>query len=185
MNPKEKVANIISDLLEGRNISIGEEEADDFVERIMEASIEEDISEFTLDNWRESLHDSYDLMEGLTVNEVEEIIEHLLFSQDQEITRYWAEICKDEKIKTASKAEQMIQLRIKLAREQWELKYENFVPSEKILGQRFGQLIWNAMCAYATVTSDREIIDKLFYVENNTLKAILTKYINDGKELQS
>lgn len=52
------------------------------------------------------------------------------------------------------------------------------IPKDKINGERFGQLIFNAICSNRF--GDAEIADKLYYIENSELEKLIKEYL-EGK----
>lgn len=60
-------------------------------------------------------------------------------------------------------------------------KIELKIPKNKIGGERFGQLIYNAIRkSYRIPTIDRDIADRLFNIENEELQRVIDNYVNDN-----
>lgn len=53
------------------------------------------------------------------------------------------------------------------------------IPIPKIVGQRFGQLIYNSIAREkpASIRDEAEVVDRLFYIENYELSEAVKRYI--------
>lgn len=58
------------------------------------------------------------------------------------------------------------------------------LPQEKIYGERFGQLIYNAVRFHFDIHKDADIADKIFNIENTDLELAIDAYINELKEME-
>lgn len=61
---------------------------------------------------------------------------------------------------------------------------KNYIPTKKIKGLRFGQLICNAILFHLnshkhSIVDPEEIENKLFYVENKELNQIINKFLKE------
>lgn len=61
----------------------------------------------------------------------------------------------------------------------YQKQNKNFIPNRKINGERFGQLVFNALYADYDDKNDNDICTKLFYIENKELEKLINNYLEE------
>lgn len=55
------------------------------------------------------------------------------------------------------------------------------IPQKKIKGLRLGQLIYNALMRSERYPEPKQLLSRLFFIENKELQKIINEYLNDNE----